>query len=204
MQGYILNTIPIKNEDLIVHILTPFGIKRLYRFYGARHSIIHLGKKIDFEEEGNGFFLPKLRNVMHLGYPWENNLDRVYIWQRFIGLLNKHLFDIYELDSFYFNMLQDGAIKLSKQNPLRVGLEMYAELLSFEGRGDKGERCFICGSKTGEQISLARAFLFAHPTCIGGKTFKKSDILKFLALKTTLHFCDEDVERMWEILTKGL
>ncbi|PAF42344.1 recombination protein RecO [Helicobacter sp. 11S02596-1] len=204
MQGYILNTIPVKNEDLIAQILTPFAIKRLYRFYGARHSIVHLGKKIDFEEEGNGLFLPKLRNVIHLGFAWENNLDRSYVWQRFIRLLSKHLFDIYELDSFYFDMLEDGAKKMFKQNPLRVVLEMYAGLLDFEGRGDRGQKCFVCGEKISEEISLARAFLFAHPSCIGGARFPQDQIVEFLASKSTLHLDDEVVERLWEILMKGL
>ncbi|PAF50641.1 recombination protein RecO [Helicobacter sp. 13S00477-4] len=205
MQGYILNTIPVKNEDMLVHILTPLSIKRLYRFYGARHSIVHLGKKIDFEEEGNGLFLPKLRNIMHLGYSWESDLDRVYVWQRFMRLLGKHLFDIYELDNFYFNMLEMGADRLCKQNPLRVVLEMYAELLSFEGRDDKGRQCFICGNNIGNEVALGRSFLFAHAKCIGGsRAFKKIQILDFLSQKSTIGMNDDIVEKIWEILKQGL
>ncbi|PAF46496.1 hypothetical protein BKH46_07030 [Helicobacter sp. 12S02634-8] len=230
MQGYILNTAPVKNEDLIVHILTPVSIKRLYRFYGSRHSIVHRGKKIDFEEEGNGLFLPKLRNVVHLGFAWEKSLDRVYVWQRFIGLLHKHLWEVYALDSFYFEMLQKGGEKMHRQNPLRVGLEMYAELLGFEGRAEHtspyiqgeryqsigidtpsaknesergGETCFVCGERLGARISLGRAFLFAHPYCIGGRVFVKDMILEFLALKSALHVPDGEVEGLWEVLIKG-
>ncbi|PAF43411.1 recombination protein RecO [Helicobacter sp. 11S03491-1] len=204
MQGYILNTLPVKNEDMIVHILTPTSIKRLYRFYGARHSMIHIGKKIDFEEEGGGIFLPRLRNVMHLGHHWENTLERVYVWQRFIRLLNTHLIDVYELDSFYFDMLNRGANKLSIQNPLRVALEMYAELLGFEGRDDRGRQCFVCGEATNHEVGLGRAFLFGHLRCIGGRAFHKDKILEFLSTKSTLHLEDKIIEGMWEVLIKGL
>lgn len=51
MQGYILSMQKTRNEDMIVKILTPMYIKTLYRFYGTRHSIINIGRKIDFEEE---------------------------------------------------------------------------------------------------------------------------------------------------------
>lgn len=203
MQGYVINTVAAKNEDMIVRILTLKTIKRLYRFYGARHSIIHVGKKIDFEEEGNGFFLPRLRNIMQLGHKWENDLDRVYVWQRFIRLLDTHLHDIYELDSFYFNMLQKGAQKLLNQNPLRVVLEMYAELLEFEGRNDRGEKCFVCGETIGENVSLARSFLFGHPQCIRAKVFQKALIVQFLSTKTTIDLQDYVVEEFWEVLNRG-
>lgn len=203
MQGYIINTTAVKNEDVLVRILTPKAIKRLYRFYGARHSIVHIGKKIDFEEEGNGFFLPRLRNIMQLGYKWEGNLERVYIWQRFIRLLDAHLLDISQLDSFYFDMLEKGAQKLLRQNPLRVVLEMYAELLEFEGRNDRGEICFICGETLGQDVSLGRAFLFGHPHCIQAKIFQKASIVQFLSKKTAIDLQDYIVEEIWEILCKG-
>lgn len=203
MQGYILKTTPIKNQDLIVEILTLNAIKKMYRFYGLRHSIIHLGKKIDFEEENSGLFLPRLRNVIHLGYKWEMDFERTYIWQRFIQLLQKHLFDIFELDDFYFNTLETGAEKLLKQNPLRVGLEMYAEILNYEGRNDRGDKCFVCSETLSNEIVLSRAFLFAHPNCINGKPFFKDKILDFLNIQSSIHLDDEYIERMWEILLKG-
>ncbi len=49
MQGYIIHITRVKDEDLIVTILTQNVIKTTYRFYGARHSSVHLGYKIDFE-----------------------------------------------------------------------------------------------------------------------------------------------------------
>ncbi|PAF53101.1 recombination protein RecO [Helicobacter sp. 13S00482-2] len=204
MQGYILKIIPLKNEDIIAHILTPNSIKRLYRFYGARHSIIHLGKKIDFEEQENGIFLSRLRNVIHLGYRWENDLNRVYVWQRFIQMLHTHLFDVYEIDRFYFEMLESGAKKIKVQNPLRVALEMYAELLGFEGRDDKSQSCFVCGGILEKKISLGRAFLLGHPNCLKGNVFDIKDILDFLHSKQTLHLDDDTVEKMWGILLKGI
>lgn len=204
MQGYVLRTIPLKNEDIIVHILTHHSLKRLYRFYGARHSIIHLGKKIDFEEQSNGVFISRLRNVVHLGYKWESDLSRVYVWQRFIQMLHSHLFDVYELDKFYFEMLENGAQKLKVQNPLRVALEMYAELLKFEGRDDKGDRCFLCGEALEDGVSIGRAFLLGHPHCIKGNIFNRQDIFDFLHTQQTLHLDDEIVEKMWGVLLKGI
>ncbi len=53
MQGYILDVKPVKDDDLIVTILTPTRVYTTYRFYGARHSNINVGYKIDFEIEHN-------------------------------------------------------------------------------------------------------------------------------------------------------
>lgn len=144
MQGYIIHTQNQKNEDLIVRILTKNEIKTLYRFYGARHSIVHIGRKIDFIQENNGIFMPKLRNVFHIGFNWEREEERLYIWQRFIGLLHQHLKDIYTIDQAYFEILDFGAQKLCAQNPKRVVLEMYAQILRYEGRKPTNMHCILC------------------------------------------------------------
>ncbi len=132
MQGFLLQTQSIRDEDLIVRVLTKNQLKTLYRFYGKRHSVLNVGRKIDFEEENDDKFLPKLRNILHLGYIWEREMERLFFWQRFCALLFKHLEGVHSLDSIYFDTLDDGASKLSKQHPLRVILEMYAVLLNFE------------------------------------------------------------------------
>ncbi|MDY6187521.1 MAG: recombination protein RecO, partial [Campylobacter sp.] len=43
MQGYILQTKPVRDEDLLVWILTPARLVCCYRFYGARHGAISQG-----------------------------------------------------------------------------------------------------------------------------------------------------------------
>ena len=70
MQGYILHTQKVRDEDLLVYILTPSLLVKSYRFYGARHSNVLQGYKIDFELEGGENFLPHLRSVLHLDYRW--------------------------------------------------------------------------------------------------------------------------------------
>lgn len=222
MQGYILNMQKSRAEDLIVRILTPTQIKTLYRFYGTRHSIINLGRKIDFEEEKNLTFLPKLKHILHLAHKWETDKERYYVWQRFIALLNKHLSDIYTIEEFYFQMLEDGANKLNVQNPKRVAIEMYAQMLAFEGRilcrssetitqsfQDTNHRneqnlCFACGEPIDNEIALGRAFLFAHHSCIGGEIFDKTKILSFLQTQSSIHLEDNEVLSLWEILGLGM
>ena len=78
MQGYILHKTSIKNQDLLLRVLTPNKLIELYRFYGMRHSIIDTGRKIDFDIQHNGYFIPKMRNILQLSYPWEKEYERVY------------------------------------------------------------------------------------------------------------------------------
>ena len=49
MQGYIIDIKPVKDDDLIVSILTENELLTTYRFYGARHSNINIGYKIELE-----------------------------------------------------------------------------------------------------------------------------------------------------------
>ncbi len=207
MQGYILSTQKQKNEDLIVRILTKDSIKTLYRFYGARHSVVHIGHKIDFTQEANGLFMPKLRNIIHLAFKWEREFERVYIWQRFVESLNAHLKEVYEIDSAYLEILDSGAIKLAKQNPMRAILEMYALILRQEGRNPISEQCFLCGENLGEQIALTRGFLFAHSSCVHTQTtqsLNKAKIESFLNNASTIELSDEEVARIYRIVLLGL
>lgn len=144
MQGYILYVQKQKNEDVIVRILTQTHIATLYRFYGARHPIVHIGRKIDFTKEHNGTFMPKLRNVIHLGFAWERDVTRLYVWQHFIELLHQHLRDISSLEEQYFSILDSSAKRLASQNPKRVVLEAYAQILHLEGRIPPLSHCVIC------------------------------------------------------------
>lgn len=206
MQGYILKVIPTKTQDLIVKILTSQSLRSFYRFYGARHSTIGLGYKIDFEEQANAHFLPQVRHILHLSFGWEREWERVYVWQRFLGLLERHLDEVYEVGEFYFGLLDMSAKKITKQNPFRVLLESYASLLEYEGRLGRQEenRCFICDGILESHIALGRAFLFAHPHCVQGFVFEKSQILEFFTHTSTLHLEDTQVQKLWQILCLGL
>ncbi len=206
MQGYILHTQKQKGEDLIVYILTDSAIKTLYRFYGARHSAIHLGHRIDFVQESNGLFMPKLRSVMHLGFLWERELDRVYVWQRFIGLLHKHLRDIFEVEGFYMEILDEAAHKLERQNPMRVMIEAYCQILQKEGRNPNQthhNQCFLCGEKLGEDIALVRSFLPAHRHCANGLHTQKRKIKDFFNTQSSLNLSDDEVRGFYEVLLLG-
>ena len=140
MQGYILNINKVKDEDLIVTILTENKLKTLYRFYGARHANINLGYKIDFEAIASAkSTISMLREVLPLSAKWMLESNRFFIWQQFIKLLYRHLEDVNELDSFYFHLLEETSIMIAKQNPQRVVIESYLQLLEYEGRlHDKG------------------------------------------------------------------
>ena len=60
MQGYILRVQKVRDEDLLVFVLTPNLLVKSYRFFGARHSNIMTGYKIDFELEQEGNFYQSL------------------------------------------------------------------------------------------------------------------------------------------------
>ena len=207
MQGYIIHTQAQKGEDLIVRILTQSAIKTLYRFYGARHSLVHIGHRIDFVQEYNGLFMPKLRNVLHLGFGWERDLERVYVWQRFMGLLHKHLRDIYEIEGFYIEILDEASIKLAKQNPMRVMIESYAKILEKEGRNPSqnphNDECFLCGEALGEDIALVRSFMPTHRHCANGLHIQKNKIKDFLSTQKSLALSDDEVRGLYEVLLLG-
>ncbi len=202
MQGFILRVTKVKNEDLIVNVLTTRHLFTLYRFYGARHSTINLGYKIDFEVEYEPGYLPKLRHVTHLGFAWLRDLQKHLIWQRFITLLYAHLREFEEVDDFYFSMLDRLAKKLTRQEPRRACIEEYVRLLEFEGRLHTHMQCFLCDKEVHEP-ALARAFLPAHAHCIGKEPFAKQKIDYLFRYKDTQFLDDGEVERLWQTLQEG-
>lgn len=205
MQGYIVKIIPTKSEDLILKILTPKSLRSFYRFYGARHSTIALGRKIDFDEVFSPHFLPQARNILHLFYQWEKEYERVYAWQNFVRLLERHLSEVEEVEEFYFNLLEKSALHLERQNPLRALLESYVGLLAYEGRllRQEQDRCFLCDGVLDSHIVLAQSFLFAHPHCVSGAPMQKQAILEFLHTQKSLNLDDSDVEKLWKVLCLG-
>ncbi|BBG65371.1 hypothetical protein NNO_0668 [Hydrogenimonas sp.] len=205
MQGYILDVKKAKNEDTVVSLLTREKIERLYRFYGARHPIVTAGYKIDFEVEHDSLqFMPKLRNVTHLGYPWLSDIERLRVWQNFTLLLYRHLKDVDIPGSFYFDMLERYASLWHLQNPKRSAVEAYLGLLEHEGRLHMPQSCFSCGKELGERCSLVRAFLPAHPECVIAGRLDTEKVRKAFENLSTIELEDKEVETLWLTMCEGL
>ncbi len=204
MQGYILNINKVKDEDLIVTILTTTSLLTLYRFYGARHSNINIGYKIDFESVSSAkSTISMLRNVLHLGDSWMNEPRRFFVWQQFIKLLFKHLRDVEKLDSFYFELLNEIKQKFAKQNPIRVAVESYVQLLSYEGRLHDDFVCLICEELVTSELVITRSFLPAHKGCIFGEIVDKAKIEELFLNSSTINLDDDEVDKLWKILQEG-
>ena len=205
MQGFIININRVKDEDLIVTILTQNGLETLYRFYGARHSSINIGFLIDFEKEFSiKSSICRLRDVIHLGFRWIHDIKLLLLWQDFIKLFYKHLKDIDTLDNFYFDLLMDASKIWDKQNPKRVAIECYVKLLEYEGRLHTQMICFLCNEKIEKNISLVRAFLPTHKKCTHTLEINKKALMYLYETKSTLLLQDYEIERMWIILLEGL
>lgn len=203
MQGYILKVQKVRDEDCLVTILSPHKQIKCYRFYGARHPIITQGFKLDFELVQSQTFLPHLRSTMHLGFSWLLDRDRLLIWQNFMRLMADHLRDVEDSDEFYYELIEDCAKKFHRQNPIRVLLEAYAMILQFEGRLHLDMGCFICDGELGDETSLGRAFLLAHPACIGKNSLNKDSIIRFLSTASTVHLDDSQIKDLYFILLEG-
>jgi hypothetical protein len=164
LKGFVLGLRKAKNEDSIALVLTSKDVRTYYRFFGARHSILQLGNLIDFEVEGEGSsFLPRLRSLSHLGFPWLFDRNRLLLWHNFIKRFEPHLKDAEEIDSFYYELLLSAAKKWDKQNPKRIVCESYIELLDYEGRLYPEENCYICEQRIEEDIALMQTFNLPIP-----------------------------------------
>lgn len=186
-------------------VLSPTDVRTYYRFFGARHSILQLGNLIDFEVEGeNGRFMPRLRSLSHMGFPWVFDKNKLLLWHNFIKKFEPHLRDAQEIDSFYFNLLLDAAKKWDKQNPKRIICESYVTLLEHEGRLYPEEKCFICEQRIEEDIALMQAFKPAHPSCIYSPSLPTKKVLDFFKSKKTVFIDDVEIDYLFEIVMKGL
>ena len=206
MQGFIVNINRVKDEDLIVGILSQNGLETLYRFYGARHGSINIGFLIDFEKErSQKAGIERLKDVIHIGFSWIHDFERLRLWQDFTKLFYKHLRDTHELECFYFDLLFKASRKWGVQNPKRVAIESYVKLLEYEGRLHKEFECFLCGRAIEEDgISLVRAFLPTHKECTHTFAVSKQAIQELYKTKSSLFLSDQECERMWITLLEGL
>lgn len=145
-----------------------------------------------------------LREVLHLGVTWQNSRERFYIWQQFIKLLYIHLKDVIEIDDFYYKLLYNASKQLEKQNPKRVIVESYLELLDYEGRLYFDFNCFICDKPIENKLVLKRSFLPSHYDCLFGHKFDKNSIKEVFKTKSTLTIDNSEVDLLWEILQEGI
>ncbi|QCI27579.1 recombination protein RecO [Caminibacter pacificus] len=204
MRGFVLNTVRVRDEDLIVRILGEREVYTLYRFYGARHSYINVGNLIDFViEESPKTTIKRLRNVVQLPFKFMFDLDKMLHYKIFVSLLNKHLQDVSKIDPFYFNWLKDITDVLHERDPKRLFIESYVKMIEKEGRLHDDFVCFLCESKVNEKVALARAFLPAHEKCIMSEGFEKEKISLLFKEKKSLLLDDNEIERLWRILNLG-
>ncbi len=205
MQGYIINLNKVKDEDLIVTILSKGSLETLYRFYGARHGTINIGFKVDYEIEPSAkSTIGRLKDVIHIGFKWINDYKLLRLWQDFSGLFFKHLKDAEELGEFYFDLLENAANEWNKQNPKRVAIESYVKLLEHEGRLHKELYCFLCSKEIQGDISLIRAYLPTHYNCTHTLSINKEGLQELYENHSTLFLSDKEVDRLWTILLEGL
>ena len=205
MQGYIIDIKNVKEDDLIVTVLAQESIYTTYRFYGARHSTINIGYKIDFELESNlKSSMPRLKEVIQLGFNWILDRETLYCWQRYIKLFYPHLKEVDEVESFYFELLDTTVHKMIKQNPKRAIIESYIKLLEYEGRLHKQFECLLCEEKIENTVSLVRSFLPTHASCSYSKKFESLQVEELFYNASLLNFEDDEVEYLWQILLQGL
>ena len=204
MQGYIIKLSRVKDEDLIVTIISEENLTTLYRFYGARHSPINLGFKIDFEAEMSlKSSIPRMRDVIHLGFSWMSDYNRIRIWQQFIALFHPHLQHSEEIGSFYFTLLETAAQNWITQNPKRLAIEAYVQLLEHEGRLHRNMDCFFCDEPILHDISLIRAFLPAHKECSYTLSINAKGLAWLYENYSTLFLDDYEIDRLWTIINEG-
>jgi recombinational DNA repair protein (RecF pathway) len=205
LQGFIIKVNRFKDEDLIVTIITQENLQTLYRFYGARHGVINLGFKIDFETQmGLNTTIARLRDVIHLAHPWILDRTRLSIWQQFIALFYPHLKDADEIGSFYFDILDSAASSWHQQNPKRIAIESYIKILKHEGRLHEDFICLYCEKTVEDEISLLRAFLPSHPKCSHRLSISSRTLRKLYSDESTLFMSDKDVDILWYVLIEGL
>jgi len=205
MKGYIIHLTKVKEEDLIVTILSQENLDTVYRFYGARHGTINIGFLIDYETQSSAkSTIARLKDVVHIGFKWIHDYKRLKLWQDFTGLFFKHLHDTENISPFYFQLLNESAKKWGDQNPKRVAIETYVTLLEKEGRLHKEFKCFLCSFEILNKVSLLRAFLPAHEQCSFKNGVSPSGLNELFTNKSTLFLNDLEVDYLWNTLLEGL
>jgi len=139
---------------------------------------------------------------MQLPYPFLLDREKMLIWQNFIKMIYAHLFDVDEIDSFYFYLLED-IVKNFDRNPKRVLIEHYIKLLKFEGRLSEFE-CFLCDKPIKNRVNLARGYLCACESCIPKKGFEINKIQTLFNDEKTTLLNNQEIEKLYKILSLGI
>jgi hypothetical protein len=158
VKGFILRTQLVREEDLIVEVLTPTHRLTLYRFYGARHPQLQKGYLIDFyPETPKNYPILRLRHPIHLPLGFELSPRHLYWWQRFIGGVEGVTRGAGPVDSRYFQLLERVGRQLIDRPPVRGVGEGVVELLRLEGKlpSRLGGHCLRCGGELGEWVTLS-------------------------------------------------
>jgi len=205
VQGFIINLNKVKEEDLIVTIISKNSLDTLYRFYGARHGVINIGFKIDYEKESSAkSTISRLKDVIHIGFTWINDYKLLKLWQDYISLFHKHLKDAEDIGEFYFDLINQSSKDWNKQNPKRVAIESYVKLLEYEGRLHTELYCFLCSQKITNDVSLIRAYLPTHKECSHTFAINQDSLKELFENKSSLFLNDIEIDRLWYILLEGL
>ena len=140
-----------------------------------------------------------------MSYSWLFDYKKLFIWQEFIKLLNTHLKDVEEVENTYFQILERSGKKFEKQNPKRVLIEEYINILENEGRLHSDFRCLSCEEKIEDELTLARSFYPAHKSCIYESTkYDKNKIEDLFNNKTTMLLSDKECDNLWNLILKGI
>ncbi len=205
MKGFVLSTVRVRDEDLIVRVLGEEEVFTLYRFYGARHSYINVGYHIDFVvEESAKTTIKRLRNVIQLPFSFMFDMQKMLDFKIFTSLLEKHLRDVSKTDGFYYSLMCEISEKMQNRDSKRLLVESYVKLLQKEGRLHKEAVCFLCDEKIEGKTAFARAFLPAHEKCVMGEGFERDKIELLFSEKKSLLFSDEEIQKLWKIMNLGL
>ncbi len=204
MKGFILKLQRARDEDMIVTILSPTSVKKYYRFYGARHSILQMGYLIDFEEEQDkANFLPRVRSLSHIGFPWLYDREKLMLWHQFIAIFERHFRDIESVESFYFYTLLEAAKRWEKQSPKRLIVEVAINILKYEGRLQPPSHCVICNNQIDKSIAPIQGFLPAHPECAKSPAISKKDLMNLFESGSTILLDDATIEQLYLLALKG-
>jgi hypothetical protein len=195
----------VRDEDLIVKILTKDEVLTLYRFYGARHSYINVGYLIDFYvEETSKSTIKRLRHVTQLPFKFLFDLEKTLYFKEYVRLLNKHFTDVSKVDGFYYNSLYELCSVLDQRDVKRAVIEHYVTLLEKEGRLHNDFVCFLCEKKIENKVALARSYLPAHEKCVMGEGFEKEKLKLLFDEKKTVLLNDDEIQKLWKILEMGI
>jgi len=204
MQGFIVNIRDAKGEDKIATLIASNKIKKYYRFYGARDSILKVGHLISFKIEGeDSNYLPRLRKLRLIEFPWLLNNKKILVWQYFMQLFFHHLKDREDIPIFYYNIILNSSKKWEKQNPKRVIVDSYMELLTEEKRVKDLHECYICQKPLNKLVSLMRGYRPAHIECINSPQIDKLKLEKYFKTKKSLYLNDNEIDILYQTIIGG-